>query len=132
MESLTTSDQLLYFTNNELNSTIGLSITKKKPTMWFQERDELLTQTKSFNNFKGFKESTLGQYEDVEKAIFKVSELSSPCMCSGITAEHLAVITANNDPSHKATYKLHLYRMTKVGVYSYKYNDSGIYYSYFA
>lgn len=127
MDNLKTSNQLIYFTNDILDSTIGLSIdTALKPTMWFKERDDIITKSK----YKGTNvDTTFPQYANVDKLVVQFWEYTSPCMCASISSTYISIITLNNNTDHKATYKLHLYRCvdSKVG-----YIEVDNYYSYFS
>jgi hypothetical protein len=124
MEELTGNNKLSYFTNNELNRTIGLILIKNKPIMWFKDRDDIITRTKYVTKLNDI----FYEYEDCEKILIRFGELSSTCICSSIDKKYLAIITLNIDPTHKATYKLHLYEIVKHS----NYIDSGIYYSYYS
>ena len=128
MDNLKTSNQLIYFTNDILDSTIGLSIDAAlKPTMWFKERDEIITKSK----YKGKNVDTkFPQYANVDKLVVQFWEYTSPCMCASIRNTHISIVTLNNNTEHKATYKLHLYRYvdSKVGYVEVVDN----YYSYFS
>jgi hypothetical protein len=132
MEALFRTDQLLYFKNEEIGSTIGLIIDKKKTSMWFGDRDEIPTRTKVINNFKNYNDPQLEKYINVDKYLVWFGELTSTCMCASVGTEYLAIITNNNDHAHKATYKLHMFTISKVGIYTNNYLDSGVFYSYFA
>ncbi len=127
MDNLKTSNQLIYFTNDILDSTIGLSIDAAlKPNMWFKERDEIITKSK----YKGKNVDTkFSQYANVDKLVVKFWEYTSPCMCASIGNTYISIVTLNNNTEHKATYKLHLYRYvdSKIG-----YTEIGNYYSYFS
>jgi hypothetical protein len=124
MEELTSNNKLSYFTNNDLDRTIGLIITKKKPIMWFKDRDDIITRTKYVKKLN----DTFYEYENCDKLQIRFGELSSTCICSSMNKEYLAIITLNTDLTHKATYKLHLYEILKHS----NYIDSGIYYSYYS
>jgi hypothetical protein len=124
MEELTKNNNLSYFTNNELNRTIGLIVIKNKPNMWFKDRDDIITRTKYSKNL----DDTFYEYENYEKIIIRFGELSSTCICSSIDKKYIAIITLNTDLTHKATYKLHLFEVVKNS----NYIDSGIYYSYYS
>ena len=113
MEELIKNNNLSYFTNNDLNRTIGLIVIKNKPNMWFKEHDDIITRT---------------EYENYEKIIIRFGELSSTCICSSIDKKYIAIITLNTDVAHKATYKLHLFEVLK----HCNYIDNGIYYSYYS
>ena len=129
MDNLTAPNQLFYFTKNDINSTIGLSIVNNKPIMWFRERDDLVTRTKIIkppNDAKFLKDDT------TEKLIVRFGEYDSTCMCSNISNKFLSIITLNTDVEHKATYKLQLFKIVKIGVKTNNYIDNGTYYSYFA
>jgi hypothetical protein len=126
MDNLKKANQLIYFTNDELNSTIGFSIyTSMRPNMWIKERDDIITKatfiTKNIN--KQFPD-----YTNVNKLVVKFSEYNSPCVCSSVSALYISIITLNTNIEHKATYKLHLYKYhgSKIG-----YTEIGFYYSYF-
>jgi hypothetical protein len=124
MEDLTKNNNLSYFTNNELNRTIGLIVIKNNPIMWFKERDDIITRTKYVKKLN----DTFYEYEDCEKLQIHFGELDSTCICSRMVKQYLAIITLNTDPTHKATYKLHLYEIVKHS----NYIDTGIYYSYYS
>ena len=126
MEVLREKDTLLYFrSEDDTKSVIGVSLkakakfSKPDPVVWFQERDDLITTAK-FTSIP----SNLS-YKDEDTWAIRFRELDSPCMCSGTKAQYLSIITFNNDPSHKATYKLHLFKLNPTV-------DKGFYYSYFA
>jgi hypothetical protein len=126
MDSLKTPNQLIYFTNNELNMTLGLSFDKKlRPTMWYREHDDIYTISKIItkNLDKQFPD-----YIELQKQVIQFCEYDSPCLCAISMNKYTAIITLNTSTEHKATYKLHLY--STVG--SNKYEDMGIYYSYFS
>jgi hypothetical protein len=125
MDKLKTPNNLLYFTNNELQITLGLSIDKSlKPIMWYRERDDIITRSKFVNkNVDIF----FPEYTDIDKLVIKFSEHDSPCMCSSITNTYISIITLNYNNEHRATYKLHLYYKN-----GNTYDDIGLYYSYFA
>lgn len=121
MDNLKTPNQLIYFTNNELKMTIGLSFDNKlKPTMWYKDRDDIYTISKIVKNFP--------DYIDVEKIVIQCNEYDSPCLCAVSMNKYTAIITLNTNTEHKATYKLHLYHMNSTN----KYEDMGMYYSYFS
>ncbi len=123
MDRLRTQNQLLYFTNNELNMTIGLTFDKSlQPTMWYKERDDLLTKSKCI------KDKKIPEYNNVDKIVIKFCEYDSPCLCAISNNTYIAIITLNTSSEHKATYKLHLY-VVSIGN---KYEDMGVYYSYFS
>lgn len=124
MEDLTKNNNLSYFTNNELNRTIGLIVIKNSPIMWFKERDDIITRTKYVKKLN----DTFYEYENCDKILVRFGELDSTCICSRINKKYLAIITLNTDPTHKATYKLHLYEIVKHS----NYIDTGIYYSYYS
>ena len=128
MDTLNKPNQLIYFVNDELASTIGFSVDKSNsPNMWFRERDDIITKTKFLSN-KNI-DNQLPEYINVEKLVVKFSEYNSPCMCASINNVYINIITINTNSEHQATYKLDLYKYNgcKIG-----YTEIGTYYSYFS
>ena len=128
MDTLNKPNQLIYFVNNELSSTIGFNTDKSNsPNMWFRERDDIITKAKFLCNKKISKQ--LPGYINVDKLVVEFGEYSSPCMCATITNVYTSIITLNTNSEHKATYKLYLYKYngSKTG-----YTEIGTYYSYFS
>lgn len=128
MDTLNKPNQLIYFVNDELSSTIGFSTDKSNsPNMWFRERDDIITKAKLLSNKNIDKK--LPDYINVEKLTVQFSEYNSPCMCATINSVYTSIITINTNSEHKATYKLDLYKYggSKIG-----YTEIGTYYSYFS
>lgn len=128
MDNLKKANQLMYFTNDELHSTIGFSTDKSNlPTMWFKERDDIITKAKFWSS-KNL-EKQLPAYINIDKLVVKFNEYNSPCMCANISSVYTSIVTLNTNSEHKATYKLDLYKYSgsKVG-----YTEIGTYYSYFS
>ena len=126
-DNLKTPNQLIYFTNDTMDSTIEFSInTALKPTMWFKERDDIITTAKyTCKNFN----TKFPEYIDVDKLVVQFGEYTSPCLCASIKNTYVSIITLNNNYEHKASYKLHLYKYvdSRVG-----YTEVDTYYSYFS
>lgn len=127
MSSLKIKNQIIYFTNEGLNSTIGLSISKSlKPMMWFKEHDDIITNSK----FIGKKiDKLFTEYINVDKLVVQFGEYSSYCICASISNTYISIITLNTNHEQKASYKLHLYKYNSSNS---DYSEIGIYYSYFS
>jgi hypothetical protein len=126
MNNLKTPNQLIYFTNDELNSNIGLSLDKSlNPTMWYKERDDIISKCNFLN--KKF-DKYFPEYTNVDKLILQFREYDSPCLCSIPMNKYICIITLNTNNEHKATYKLHVYYVSGNN----KYENIGVFYSYYA
>ncbi len=125
MDTLKTPNQLLYFTNEELQMTIGFRVDQSsQPIMWYKERDDIITKSKFISTRM---DTHFPEYKDTDKLLVKFYEYDSPCLCASISNKYIGIITLNTNTEHKATYKLHLYYDSGK-----KYDDLGIYYSYFS
>jgi hypothetical protein len=129
MDTLKNSkDLLLYFSNNF--ETIGIVI--KNGTVQMNNKDvndiKILAKfTKKYDNEKLIDFSNIH-----DKLIIKYKIKNSNGCFSKTTNKYIAFITYNNEQEHKATYKLTVYMIIPIGVYTNEYEYYNTYYSYFA
>jgi len=127
MDNLNLPNRLIYFNNKILDSTIGFSINKNlQPIMWFKENGGNITISKLVTKSI---DAQFPEYSNCDKYVVKFREYSSSCMCATITSKYITIITVNTDSEYKATYKLHLYKY-KNSIS--KFDDMGVYYSYYS
>jgi hypothetical protein len=120
-------NSLLYFSND--TETIGITIKKGCLKMTIKDDiDKLLANFSNKYDTEVFKDF----HELDDKLCIKYKIWSNNGCFSKTTNKFIAFITYNNEPEHKATYKLTIYNIRQIGVYTNEYEYYNTYYSYFA
>ena len=127
MDKLKNSNSLLYFSNTD--QIIGVTINNGRVKINYKDVDfKILSKFITKYDIEEFI-----QFNELnEKLIIKYSiKHKSGCLSKNVD-KYIAFITFNNDLEHKATYKLTLYDIHTIGVYTEEYSYHDTYYSYFA
>ena len=129
MDTLKNSNNsLLYFSNDF--ETIGITIKKGYVKIKNKDEPDIKLLAKFITKFDN---ERLTDFNDIEdKLIIKYKTKSEKGCFSKATNKYLAFITYNNEVEHKATYKLTIYTIRQIGVYTNEYEYYNTYYSYFA
>ncbi len=129
MDTLKNSpNTLLYFSNSF--DTIGITIQNGYVKMTNKDESDIIFLAKFSNNYDKDEFKDFHVIDDKLCIKYKIKS-SSKCF-SKTTSRYIAFITYNNDPEHKATYKLTVYDIHKFGIYINDYEYYNTYYSYFA
>jgi hypothetical protein len=129
MDTLKNSNNtLLYFSNDF--ETIGITIKNGIIQMNNKDANDIKILAKFITKFDNDKIIDFSNIKD--KLIVKYKIKNRNGCFSKTTNKYLAFITYNNELEHKATYKLTVYIIRPMGVYTNEYEYYNVYYSYFA
>jgi hypothetical protein len=129
MDTLKNSqNSLLYFSNE--NETIGITIQKGNVTISNKDYND----SKILANFNNkYDTEIFKEFHGLNNKLCIKYKIKSKSGCfSKTTDKFIAFITYNNEQEHKATYKLTVYSIRQIGVYTNDYDYYNTYYSYFA
>lgn len=119
---------LLYFSNSF--ETIGITINNGCVKIQNKDNTDIKLVAKISNKYdkEEFKE-----FHDLDDKICIKYKIKNNNKCfSKNTIKFIAFITYNDELEHKATYKLTIYNIHPIGVYTNDYEYHNTYYSYFA
>jgi hypothetical protein len=119
---------LLYFSNDF--ETIGIIIKNGTVQMNNKDVNDIKFLAKFITKYDNEKLIDFSNIQD--KLIIKYKIKNVDGCFSKTTNKYLAFITYNNEPEHKATYKLSVYMISPMGIYTNEYEYYNTYYSYFA
>jgi hypothetical protein len=129
MDTLKNSKNLLlYFSNN--SETIGIVIKNGTVQMNNKDAKDIKILSKFITKYDNEKLIDFSNIQD--KLIIKYKIKDNNRCFSKTTNKYIGFITYNNEPEHKATYKLTVYMIIQIGVYTNEYEYFNTYYSYFA